>query len=191
MKHANYLVIVAIVLGTTAGLTGCKKTTGGGALTGLLYGGKITLGFQMRCKNVAGSGHITGQFQYNDHTNDVAFHGLIDKPLQAITQAQELELETCEDVDTILADSGISGALFGWVDLIQPGSGQLGTYTPQPKNLGEGGELGVLVVIENTNVELDCPTGTKGLIVQLSGGVYDGYLEGGCLDHGNFTIFEE
>jgi hypothetical protein len=37
---------------------------------------KVTFGFQMTCDKE--TGEVRGQFQYNDHAGQVAFHGVID-----------------------------------------------------------------------------------------------------------------
>jgi len=184
------VAILAILLATSVGIVGCKKATGGGKVTGL-NGEEITVGFQMRCEDVADTAYLLGEVQFKDHGEGVAFRGVIDKSVLAI---KELDFPvTCEKLDGALVSQGIFGILpaVGPVPFDIP---PLGTYTPQPKTLGDGGDLFVMVLDEDNNVGpglFPCPAGQDALYIQLRGGIYDGYAQGGCLDQGNLTVFEE
>jgi hypothetical protein len=184
----RFVAILAILLATSVGIVGCKKATGGGKLTGM-NGEKITLGFQMRCENIADTAYLLGQVQFKDHDQDVAFHGVIDRSVRAITGG-ELSA-TCEELDEALAAEELQG-IFGWFNPITPVPlAPLGTYTPQPKILGDGGDLYVMVVDGDSATATPCPEGQDAVFVELQGGIYGGYIQGGCLDHGNLTVFEE
>ncbi len=187
MERSRTLPLIAVLLGLSVALVGCNKTTGGGSLTGLDGGGKITTGYQMRCDNLGNSGYLSGQIQYKDRApTGVAFHGVIDQSLAAIlgedVTAIVGELVSCEDFGAFMVGQKLVG-MFG----TPAGSTSMGTYTPQPKNLGDGGELFVLV---DTN-GLGCSSDQDRLTVDLVGGVFDGYSETACLDHGNLTVFTE
>jgi hypothetical protein len=168
------IMLCAVLAGISVGITGCKKATGGGTLTASQSGGKVNLGFQMRCDNVGDSGYLTGQFQWKDRGADVAVHGVIDAPLLPILGAL-----TCEGLGELLEQQGITG-IFG--DL---GTFGIGTYTPHPKNLGEGGDLSVTVF------DAESLLGCNGVRITLSGGVHGAYSEAACLDNGNITVFSE
>jgi hypothetical protein len=153
-------------------LSGCLKAVGGGKLTGAIHGGSITTGFQLRCEDVGTSaGHVTGQFQYQDHGTNVAFHVDIDQLLPT----------TCEALDQILAGAGIPGTF-----------STLGTYTPQPQTVGIGGQVQVTIQSGPNAVSLaGCDPGIDALAVQVRSGFYASYAEQGCLEKGNFTVFTE
>jgi hypothetical protein len=92
------------------------------------------------------TGVIEGQFQYNDHDQGIAFHGVVDD-----------QRPNC----TVLG-----------VDLYYEGR-----YTPQPKNLGDPGDMRIELAGE------DC------LRVTLTGGAHDGYEHTGCLEGGNISVW--
>jgi len=195
----SVVAVLAILLATSVGVVGCKKATGGGKVTGL-NGEKITLGFQMRCENIAETAYLLGEVQFKDHDNNVAFHGVIDKSVLAITDGA-LAI-TCEQLDEALVEGGLQG-IFGFIPGLELPSAlpDLGTYTPQPQTLGDGGDLSIMVLNDPIDDEVadylyyqglpKCPEEQEMVIVQLRGGIYDGYVQGGCLDQGNLTVFEE
>jgi hypothetical protein len=171
--------------------SGCLKATGGGKLTGNIHlGATITTGFQLQCTDLGGYGHVTGEFQYQDHTTNVAFHAVIDQyPLEMTfppsTQPTAL---SCGAVDGLLTEDGLQGTFSA-----------LGTYTPHPTNLGPGGSVQVVIQGQNNAPYQSICVESNGqpvdaLAVQidpLDNGVYHGYAEITCLDKGNFTVFTE
>ena len=183
MKKYNKLVAVLTVSAVAIlGITGCQKSSGGGWIP-LDNGKKATFGFQTNCKNVAypiGNpeeglfvAHITGQFQFKDHADKLSIHGVVDYiPYEGVILGGAGGL-SCE-------------ALKSFSDAFQPNvSSHTGTYTPQPKNAGEGGSMSI---IASDGVCGDDGTGDR-IQVSLTGGLYDGYTAGGCLEGGNITVF--
>lgn len=191
MKSSRYVGLLTVLLCAAMSIMGCKKATGGGTLRGLANQGRITFGMQMRCENTGpdGSAYLTGQFQYKDHDNNVAFHAVVDNSLALFTDGEFTG--TCEDLDVSLAEQGLEG-IFGIFGGIVGGTFPIGTYTPQPKNLGVGGKIEILVADAiPSNILLPCDEGQDQIIVHLIDGVYDGYIDGGCVGKGNITVFTE
>jgi len=132
----------------------------------------------MRCEDLE-TAHIFGEFQYHDHSivelvggtfNGVAVHGVIDALIK-----RDGQNTTCNAMDES-----------------HPGTFEvLGFYTPQPKTRGEGGQFHLVIQDQNNTDGLFCDPGVDALGLVLSGGVYDGYAEQGCLEKGNFTVFTE
>jgi hypothetical protein len=174
MMRQRRFVAVTVVLLSLPSLAGCFKATGGGKLTGATFGGSITTGFQFRCDDVGASGHVTGEVQYKDHGTGVAFHALIDQFLP----------QTCAESDQLLTVNGLQGTFSA-----------LGTYTPQPKNSGDGGVIQVTIQDQTNTIGMfGCNPllgGVDSLTVTIGSGMYAGYTEGGCLEKGNFTVFPE
>jgi len=173
MKTFRCAALLAVFIMIAA--PGCKKTTGGGWFP--VEGGKATLGFQASCENIEISpdlslGHVTGQFQYKDHVENVAFHAVVDFFPYEIDN----DLTSCEVIDATFEAQGL-GTAFGMV----------GTYTPIPKNAGDGGEVAIVVA---DGGDLECGDGDL-VALELLGGVHDGYSAEGCLEAGNITVFKE
>lgn len=130
-----------------------------------LDGGKITFGFQFKCEEVEcdqllGSNDMpylegSGQLQWNDHVQGIKFHGVAD------------EVPGC---GVIYGDSGEA-----WVQ---------GTYTPQPKKIGEGGTFDLKVY------DLGEPGPDAGdyIEIELDGGFHGGYEAEGYLGGGNIQV---
>lgn len=185
-KLVQAAALAALATVTSFGLVGCKKATGGGGLTDA-DGNRITFGLQLRCANEgvpsgqvppdAYVGRITGQFQFRDHTQGIAFHGDMDS---LATDIDATNGGSCEEMAAAAADQ--SGQQIFAAE---------GSYTPQPKNQGEGGQVQVVVFGDDTSGTTGCAPGTDALQVALIGGVFDGHETLGCLDRGNITVFTE
>lgn len=177
----RFLLITTILVAVT-GLSACKKSSGGGVVenTG---GKKITFGYQLQCENELTNvdpeqyqAHITGQFQYKDREADVALHGRIDSDE---LQGAFISGLTCEDLaDFVEQNPGIIG----------DGHVAVGTYAPQPKNRGLGGNFILQVTDQSDNT--GCIEGDQ-LSLSITSGVYEGYQQGGCVEKGNISIFSE
>jgi hypothetical protein len=166
------------VLLSTVGLTGCLKASGGGVLIGSPGsqhpGAIISVGFAMRCDDVGGVGIITGEFQFNDHTDGVVFHGVINSPING-----GIGNLTCEEGDALVNQTPLQSTLVAQ-----------GTYTPQPRTLGDGGAI--QVAIQDGSGLADCGPGGDALAIQVTSGVYGPlWAENVCLDKGNFTVFTQ
>ena len=181
MKIFRCAALLAVSLFIAIGAPGCKKTTGGGWFP--VEGGKATLGFQASCENIGYPvgqippdlyvGHVTGQFQYKDHVENVAFHAVVD----FIPYEIDNELPpSCEEIDAYFEAEGFGTAFV-----------MAGTYTPTPKNAGDGGD--VIIVVADGG-DLECGDGDF-ITLLLTNGVHDGYSAGGCLERGNITVFKE
>ena len=111
-------------------------------------GGKATFGFQLTCDKETGD--IQGQFQYNDHAAGVAFHGVVQD------HADDCRVEVPAVGDPLP---------YG------------GVYTPQPKKLGDPGDLEIALDVDGC------------LWVTLTGGIHDGYSHGGCQEGGSLRVW--
>ena len=83
---------------------------------------------------------------------------------------------SCEEIGAVLEAEGL-GTAFAMV----------GTYTPIPKNAGDGGDVTIVVA---DGGDLECGDGDF-ITLQLTNGVHDGYSAEGCLEGGNITVFKE
>lgn len=148
--------------------------------------GKATIGFQASCENIGYPvgqiptdlfvGHVTGQFQYKDHSANVAFHADLDVIPHEL-EIPEFANKSCEELDAYFEAEGLGTAF-----------AMAGTYTPIPKNAGDGGEV-IILVADGGDVG-GCGDGDF-VALELSGGVHDGYSAEGCLEAGNITVFKE
>ena len=133
------------------GVTGCNcNDMNGGGSINTGMEKKATFAFQIKCDDSSGSPVTSGMLQFNDHGKGIKFHAAVDSV----------------PINTDLPSSYVGR--------------YAGTYTPQPKKLGEGG-----------NFELYIEDKGKGgpssdyLEVKLTGGIYDGYSISGNLAGGN------
>jgi len=180
MNNIRAMAIVSVFAVAPIVITGCQKATGGGVLA--TYTGTATFGFQSQCHDIGYPvgqvtpdlyvGHVTGQFQYKEKSTGVAFHGDMD----FIPFEYSSDMTSCEVIDQLFAADGLPHAHL-----------MAGTYTPQPKTAGPGGQVAVAVI--DSDVEF-CPNGDA-LAIQLEGGIYDGYYTEGCLEHGNIVVHKE
>lgn len=144
-KGAVSLVrLVAVMIGMTVAIVGCHKVTGGGWVAGL-YGGKANFGFQARC--VAGTGDqkefsfYEGQFQFQDRSAGVRFHGDIDPGFTAGWE------NNCEDASVPLGP--VDEALFSGTCVSQPG-GIVGSFSVQVVDNGSPGSFAGDTIIIDT-----------------------------------------
>jgi len=178
MKRRAFAISLLVVILAVGALVvvSCKKTTGGGWIP-VYYDwstggfsteplGKATFGFQMRCRTVNGGAVLTGEFQYNDHYNNIKFHGI------GYGSDQDY---TCEEIDEEAAQEGYENYfVFG------------GTYRPQPK--GEEGEFNGYVIDNGEPGILDTADYIE---IELINGEYDGYVIQGDLGAGNIQVHTE
>ena len=177
-SRATLLLLLAAA---SLALTGCLKTSGGGVMQ-LQSGGNATLGFQAACKDTAVStvvngiaGRVTGNFQFKDQYMKIGFHTKVDYI--------PLDILTCDDIIQILNQSPDLSYFKRYFMM-------LGTYTPQPANLGAGGNITIIVGADKDRNLTQCANGNF-VSVQVNDGVYAGYNASGCLDRGHLTVFSE
>jgi len=162
------LMIVAIGL-FAATTTGCLpgKWNGGGKLSSLVPGGeKATFTIVGNAKDTDGDGEadsVKGQLEFHDKAAGVSLHAEV-------------------------TDGGDTGFAVGFIQpdgsliFSDPGGGFTGTYVPQPKSLGPGGTFDATVFPFPAN------TGVPALvIINLHGGVFDGYSNLSPLLDGNLN----
>jgi hypothetical protein len=141
------ILIITLIL-----LAGCKHATGGGFLVDE-EGGKSTFGFSFKCNE---DGTAKGQLQFNDHENNVKFHGVV------------VESGFCaDDVNDYYGQAQF-----------------LGTYTPQPKKLGESGELWVYV----RDGGEPGPSNGDFFSLTITEGYYGSYSKSGVIEGGNIQV---
>ena len=142
---ARSLVVIVFAVIALA-LAGCDQDdmTGGGWIE-LDSGKKANFAFNFKCKSADnGNAKVSGQLQYNDHETGVRFHGVADS----------------------LIDGGTcNGLLDTWE------GHYFGTYTPQPRKLGEGGRFEITVVDGDKNG----PSKGDTLTLTLHSGCYAPY----------------
>ncbi len=204
VRKFKVVTIVAIAFGLVVGLSGCFKSSGGGVMT-LDGDKKATFGYQLSCEDVLVStapevyrAHVTGNFQFKDRNgftdiNDVyhksvSFHGKIDSdrtPQGFVDFIDSLGEFTCDGLGELMQNNA-QYLYFTY-----------GTYTPQPKKLGFGGDFAVEITANNPAIA--DPSNSNGcttddgdfLIVRVLSGVYEGYEQRGCVDKGNISHFTE
>jgi len=137
----SLIVMVFAVIALALG--GCPgdnddMTGGGWIVTG---GKKVNFGFNFKCKcDDNGIAKVTGQLQYYDRDAGVRFHGVADS----------------------LYEGDYDGLLNTWEGRY------CGNYTPQPRNLGDGGRFQIEVVDKGKKG----PSKEDTLTLTLEGGVY-------------------
>jgi hypothetical protein len=97
----NQKLVLAIVAAVTVLVVGCDKLVGGGWIPGL-YGGKANFGVIIQCEDTEFGPVAVGNFQYNDHSAGVRFHGLFD----LYTTAMSNEYETCAEAKETAQEYG-------------------------------------------------------------------------------------
>ena len=150
-------------------LTGCPGAYfGGGTGTSTMDGGKVTIAFSGDARDLDNDGladSVRGQLQFKDHANGVAFHGvLLDAGVVGITRGK-----FDENGNRVLSQNAMIGT---------------GTYTPIPRNAGEGGTFELILA----DFGQPGPDEGDGVTIFLSGGVYDGYLNDVIIENGNLHL---
>lgn len=186
-KIISYSLALLLSLFMIFLVVSCKKATGGGWFPTYYDGvenggealGKVTFGFQMRCENedyldYGLTAKLTGQLQYNDHLNNVIFHGVGEGYVlrNDIDGNGEPSIgpATCEEVDDYFGETQF---FLG------------GVYRAGPKM--ESGTFYVLVTDQGDPGPDELDT----INVALLGGVYDGYENYGVLGGGNIKVHGE
>ncbi len=157
-RFACSLIVMAFAIVALA-LGGCNSDnddiTGGGWIV-TDNGKKANFGFNFKCKcDDNGDAKISGQLQYNDHDKGVRFHAVAD----ALDNG-----DTCD----------------GWLNTWE--GRYYGSYTPQPRKLGEGGRFEIYL---QDNGKGGGPSKGDKLTLTLVGGIYDGYFKETTLEGGN------
>lgn len=209
-RKFKVVTIVAIAFGLVSGLSGCFKSSGGGVMA-VDGDKKATFGYQLSCEDVLVStapeeyqAHITGNFQFKDRNGftdingdyhkSVSFHGRIDSdrtPQGFVDIVNSLGEFTCGGLGELMQDNPAFGDQLQYLFL------SYGTYTPQPKKLGLGGDFSIELtdsspVIANPTSNNGCTTDDGDfLVVTVISGVYEGYHQNGCVDKGNISHFTE
>ena len=148
---ASLMVLFFIAL--VFGVTGCdcSDMNGGGTInTGTNQ--KATFAFQIKCDDSSGTPLASGMLQFNDHGENIKFHAAI---------------EGVSIPAGFLEENSNEGAYQG-------------TYTPQPKKLGEGGNFTFFLRDEGEGGLAD-----DYVEIYLTGGIYAGYSISGNLAGGN------
>ena len=158
MTKWKLAIVVLALCGLSLG--GCRgKWTGGGSVDGASGNGAATFGFNYICEDGKSNGHV----QYVDHS-----------PGQILGSGTPNQVRFHAEF------------VFDEEDCIEPGGSQPpiimagGTYTPQPRKLGPGGDF-VLFLVDGG----EPGAGDDTFEITLLGGIYDGYMNGGPLAHGN------
>lgn len=158
MKNRRFVSSLMVMVFAVVALVvvGCNDINGGGWIK-KSNGKKANFGFNFKCKcDDFGNVEVSGQLQFNDHEKGVKFHGVADS----------VPWNTC---------GGLSSKWAGEY---------LGSYTPQPRKLGEGGRFEIYLEDRGE------PGHSKGDYFRLSltGGIYDGYSLDGTLEGGNIQV---
>lgn len=151
-RFASSLMVMVFAIVALVGV-GCNDINGGGWIK-KNNGKKANFGFNFKCKGEGrGNAEASGQLQFNDHEEGVKFHGVVDSVPE----------NTC---------GGCAKEFEGHY---------LGSYTPQPRKLGEGGRFKIHLEDRGESGH------SKGdyFCLSLTGGIYDGYSLHGTLEGGN------
>lgn len=169
--------LAALLLGVAVVLVGCHKVTGGGWLAGL-YGGKANFGFEARCVTTNGNENrfYEGQFQYQDRSAGVGFHGDIDTGFTA-TWANN-----CEDAAIPL--STLNEAQLTGTCISQPG-GVSGSFSVRVVDNGSPGSLAGDTIVIDTPSQQPFYSGEYAGIPCTDNGV--AYHNEGSLGGGNIV----
>ena len=157
------------LLMSTLALASCNDATGGGWLVSATDPNKKAhFGFSFHCKDQDGMAVVSGRVEYKDQGYTVkdqngklqklALHGNMDAKFSI----------TCADVEASFGETGSYS----------------GTYSPQPKTLGEGGTF--RLTVQDLGQKGRSKEDTFSLI--LTGGVYDGYSHDGVIQGGQIKV---
>ena len=176
-KLVHDIVVVGLVGSLALFVSGCEgKYTGGGVIDSAIEeGAKANLGFNMHatdtdseCIELLGveicniADEVKGQLQYKDHGSD------------------DIKYPKGLSIHGVVTGGGVFEGILSR-------SGELtGTYTPQPKKLGDGGTF-IATVYDNGE-----PGASEddSFTIELKDGVYDGYTNSGFLNGGNIKYHE-
>jgi len=152
----------------------CETARGGGWIPSILDPtAKATYGFQLVCN--AKKNSVQGQLTYHDHGSNAAFPGGVD----IHGEVPKIDLST---VPTTCAQLDIGSP---------PNITQFqGQYRPQGVGNcdAQPSECGMFTVFVAD--ETFCPVpGEDAWAISLSGGRYDGYFNGNCVQGANVTVF--
>lgn len=153
-RFASSLMVVVFAIVALV-VVGCNDINGGGWIK-KSNGKKANFGFNFKCKcDDFGNTEASGQLQFNDHETGVKFHGVVDSVPE----------NTC---------GGLASAFEGHY---------LGSYTPQPRKLGEGGRF--VIYLADKDKGESGPSKGDYFELKLTGGIHDGYSLHGTLEGGN------
>jgi len=178
MKRIFSVIVVFAVFGFLGiSNVSCKKATGGGWIAvfpnesstlpeELLDEpfGKATFGFTASCREVNNVGVIKVKLQFNDHYNNIKFHGVGDMVGEGVSTCAQLD--EASELNDFYAR---------------------GIYTPQPKGkLGDDVGAFELYVFDRGEPGASEEDEFR---FRLEGGAYDGYFISGPLGGGNIQVF--
>jgi len=103
---------------------------------------------------------VSGQLQYNDHN--------------FVLEDTKVKFHGVVDPAAIVCNGETNEGIFS------------GTYTPQPK---KAGPAGIFIVQVEDNGEPG-PSMGDSFEIMLTGGIFDGYINGGPLEGGNIQVWE-
>jgi len=155
-RFASSLIVMAFAIVALA-LGGCNDINGGGWIK-KSNGKKANFGFNFKCKGEgSGNAKASGQLQFNDHEKGVKFHGVVDS----------VPNDTCVGLATEFEGR------------------YLGSYTPQPRKLGEGGRFEIYLEDKGKSG----PSQGDYFELKLHDGIHDGYSLKGTLEGGNIQTY--
>lgn len=157
------LVVTALGMTTVGCLNGNGRAGGGGWMPSVVSGEKATFGFHAKCEDGIGKASLS----YKDHGADVSF------------KVAQLTLDETTHANTLC---GIAS-----LDEFTDAANFVGTYTPQPVSAGEGG----VVLVGYADNGLPGQSNEDAMVVELQGGIYDGYINVQIISQGQVNISPE
>lgn len=169
------LTIYAALSAAILALSGCKDFTLGGQILGADLVTPAHFGGNFHCDDSSDLAFLTGQFQYRDPSFTKEDSRGKERSLQIHVSLNDVagfpvfSFASCEEADDFLSQ------FFG--------EGYRADYCPQPKKLGACGEATILI----EDVGQQGPDKGDIISIELAGGFWDGYVNGGPLLKGQIT----
>jgi len=157
------LIVTALGMTNVGCFGGSGRAGGGGWMPSVVEGEKASFGFHAKCEDGVGKATLS----YHDHGLGISFN------------VAQLTLDETTHANTLC---GIAS-----VDEFTDAADFLGTYTPQPASAGEGG----VILAGYADNGLPGPSNEDAMLVQLIGGIYDGYTNIQLISQGQVNISPE
>lgn len=156
--------------------SGCETARGGGWIPSILDPTtKATFGFQLVCNSKKNT--LSGQLEYQDHGSNSAFPGGV--AIHGVVPRFDLSTVpvTCAQLD--------QGVPPGLTDFHGQYRAQVAGFVDCTSTPSFCGTFEVFAADKTV-----CPLpGEDAFGIRLTGGIYDGYFNGNCLQGGNITVF--